>query len=152
MRSRLPLLLLWSLAWTAFPAFAHPHTYVGGTSELNRMACDDPASGTPGLGGVCLAAGHIPKGDQGTSRLTVYDDHLQPVSATYCQDPDDDSNCGASGEHRAWFCEWLDLSPSNWDPDVNVYVFLDGPSYGNPPLSPCGSASFGVKGSVYHTP
>jgi hypothetical protein len=127
-------------------ATAHPHNYVNVTGDL-ILDCDD--SNGFSQGGVCIATGHVAADATGGASVTVVDDNTSPVSAYYCQDLDGDQSCG---DFATPFCATMNIqSGSNWDQSSDIIVFIDGPVFGNPVLSACGSLSIGVTGTVTHS-
>lgn len=150
--------VLWPLAALALAlapvAPAHPHDYVLGSSEAKVVRCDSADEGRPGVGGVCIRAGHVLPDSDGMAQLEVVDTSLLPVSAVYCQDPDANDVCGERDEPFERFCGEEPLTVGvNWDPELDIWVLADGPVTGNALLSVCHTlVSMGTAGSVYHWP
>lgn len=56
-------------------------------------------------------------------------------------------------EHQQHFCGATAITKGvDWEPSLDVFVFIDGLVYGNPLTSPCGSFSAGTHGFVDHSP
>jgi hypothetical protein len=126
----------------ATDAAAHPQTYVNVTGDL-LLICDVLGDGgSLNLGGVCYPAGHIVPDANGMSSVCIVDDLFAPTSGFFQQD-------GGLGFP---FCGCANLASGiNWDPGSSVMVFIDGPVFGNPLLSLCGTFSMGLIGTVTHT-
>jgi hypothetical protein len=124
------------------------------------------------IGGVSLCPGDVVPDGAGLNTVTISDDLISPASGTYCQDINANSICGEAPippdgdirlEPRVRFCSSVvlqspldstprvDWSSNNWDPDTTVLIFIDSLGTGNPVVSPCGTLSLGIIGSVNHT-
>lgn len=54
-------------------------------------------------------------------------------------------------ENQSHFCASVTITSGiDWDENLDVFVFIDGPIWGNPVNSPCGNLSNGVQGEVVH--
>lgn len=112
----------------------HSHAYVA--------AVDDT---------VVLPAGDITPA--ATALLDITDTTFPLVSATYCQDLDDDDDCEpGTADNVAPFCDSITLlGGTNWDPGEAVLVVLDTAALGG---DNCGSSlanSFATVGTLVHT-
>jgi hypothetical protein len=106
-----------------------------------------------GQGGVCFEAGHITADGSGQATVTVTDDFLSPASMFICQDFDGNGICpDGPGEIEILACVSHTLTDgADWNSGVRLLIWVDGPVFGNPVLSPCGQLSVTVKGQVSHT-
>lgn len=145
-------LLVGLIFLAAGPAAADPRCYVNGTGD-QLLQCGVGPGGvlvSPNQGGVCFEAGHIQPGF-GQAQIWIQDDFLSPSSGFYCQDKTFDGICDE--DSASVFCANHTLTVGgNWDPAFAVWVFVDGPVFGNPVLSACGTASFSFSGCVFHSP
>lgn len=169
-----------ALALVAGLAAAHQENYVqpnpgAGVSLAGIRTCPGEGEPTPEeplydtlgftIGGIKYCGGHIAPDGAGDNQVSLSDDLVSPVSATYCQDLNNDARCGADNdippdglrdEPRANFCGSIVLdSPidltsraewpsANWDPDVAVLFFVHAPGTGNAAVSPCGTLYSGA--------
>lgn len=133
-------------------ATAHPAAYVNGTGD-NFLFCTEDDLGFS-IGGVCFAAGHILPSGAGTATAAINDQLVNPASGFLCQDFNNDGDCGEGdpGEIAILFCGSASLvDGGNWDSGVDTSIWLDGPVFGNPALSPCGQVSIANAGDVTHS-
>jgi hypothetical protein len=136
--------LFWTIlllvASTASVSEAASRRFVLGASEIGFVMCPDDAFSFC-IGGVIFPAG------VGGSRLTIADDVLAPTSGFYDQDLDGDGSL--DGVVGTGFCGSLLLfEGGNWNPGAPIVVLADGPVYGSPLLSTCGTISLGITGVV----
>jgi hypothetical protein len=151
---RRAVLASWALVLAASHAGADPHNYVQAGLGDFLVVCDNPSLGLPGLGGVCIPGGHVRPDASGDAVLTISDLLRSPVSGLYCQDQDGSGVCGDDADPFIHFCNSLLIeSGLDWTPALPIQVRIDGPVFGSPLLSPCGSLlpSLGTIGSVSHT-
>lgn len=162
------------VALSAPAGFAHTVQYVGGTGDVVHPVLLPPGSNPAGVsqvmkagssviqpcvdvgpttavGGVCYPAGHVTPGSTNNAIITISDNWVNPVSALYCQDNNDDGFCGGASDHTEFFCNSVVLTKDdNWDTAVEVQVYFNGVVNGNPILSECGAMA--TVGEVAHNP
>jgi hypothetical protein len=128
-------------------AAAHTQSYVNITGDI-LVICDILGDGSElNEGGACLAAGHVAGP---TASITIADDILSPTSGFYDQDLDGDGT--GDGVVAAGFCGSITLNSGvNWDESGSIIIWADGPIFGNPLLSVCGTLSLTVLGTVSHS-
>jgi hypothetical protein len=168
-------------------ANACPGGFIGPSAPLqgclSSTGCDGAGIEGTGInhGGVRYCAGHITPDGNGDSTITVTDDLVAPVAATYCQVIGELSNvCGAPDPlnpghfiaPRVFFCGQVTINEpivlgsktpdqwatgSNWDTGIDVLIFINGVGNGNALSSlgagnTCGGVyNAGHLGSVNHT-
>lgn len=131
-------------------AVGDPHNYIqAGTGDVH-VICGTGA--VPGVGGVCIATDHVTGDSSGEATLSIVDASMSPTSGFYCQDSGENGICGDGNDPGILFCGSVTISSGDdWDEDLPIVVRVNGPVFGVPLLSPCGTLSVGTIGSVTHS-
>jgi hypothetical protein len=137
------------------PADGQEHGYVGSGDQGGQCSAANLGLGI-GLGLVCLPGGHVQPDTEGFAIVVIEDTLNTPVSGFICQDSVGDGCIHVNfGELGIPFCGSVAIAtPSaggRWDPSLDLLVFIDGPVFGNPAVSPCGTLSAGFGGHVSHS-
>jgi hypothetical protein len=155
-------LVLKTLAWTLTlaaaalaamePATADPRSYVNASGDSGTATMPDcDGSLGLGLGSACFPAGHVQPDADGTATITLTDSFLSPVSGVHCDDADGDSIC-EQREIGEWFCGTHTIRDGeDWHAGDQIIIVVDGPVFGNPILSPCGTLSTATTGIISHS-
>lgn len=129
-------------------ATADTREYVNVTGD-QQLICDETGA-TISQGGFCYPAGHVAADGSGQATVSIIDDLISPTSGYFCQDLDADTFCDEGTD--VLFCGSLTLtSGAGWDESGSIVVFIDGPVFGNPVLSVCGTLSAGTHGFGNHS-
>jgi hypothetical protein len=141
--------LTWIFVLTS--AAAHSQAYVNPVGGEVLTLCDSRHAMTGlNVGGACFPPGHIMADQNGEATIVVFDSVVAPVSFTIGQDIDGD---GLFFEILVHGCGQRTVQAGyDWDPTVNLVVFVHGPFMGNPILSACGVLySGGTDGAILHS-
>ena len=136
----------------AVPAQADGRDYVNATGDFGILPTNCDGALTLSQGGVCFPGGHVTPNADGQATITILDQFFNPVSAFHCHDLDFDAVCGEAHDPAEQFCGTHTLRVGeDWNVEDQILILIDGPIFGNPVNSVCGTFSMGLIGTVAHS-